>query len=385
MKLADFYSARGSCNDAERIYEKIFRRVQVAINYPSLFYKLSPAQSYFLNKKLWDHYRDKDPVKATIIYRILSRYEMLKELCPFVFQNYSVKLDNDNAGDNRKETICPDDFQDALIREFGHSPYWRYQAAIDFSKKNDIQKAKIIFQGLLSDFPYCLATQEQLSRIETGINASLDLPLDLVGMWKLDKDKNHIAKDSSGGGKHGIIYGAKAVIDEGKQALQFSGKNDYIEIVDDEELVLSKNITIAFWLKVYSWAETYTVHLVEKYRSYSDAMLMVFLGGPTMGDKLQVLASCAGNWQAVSSPSSLKLNQWYYVAWTYSEEGGLLYINGIPQGDKIKAGKRGEARGALLRLGVGDFHGLLADLIIFNRALSEKEIKNLYETAQWTS
>ena len=69
----------------------------------------------------------------------------------------------------------------------------------------------------------------------------------LVAYYKL----NNSAKDYSGNGHNGTIYGATPTTDRfniTNEALSFDGSDDYVEIQDDDSLDLTGDYTISFWI-----------------------------------------------------------------------------------------------------------------------------------------
>ena len=70
----------------------------------------------------------------------------------------------------------------------------------------------------------------------------------LAGYWKFD-DKGEIAKDFSGNGNDGTIYGAVATAGKIGQALKFDGDDDYVDCGRGVNTKLDHDITFLFWFK----------------------------------------------------------------------------------------------------------------------------------------
>jgi len=71
----------------------------------------------------------------------------------------------------------------------------------------------------------------------------------VVGAWHFDEGEGNIAHDTSGEGNDGTIYGGANWTD-GKfgKALEFDGVDDYVEVLDDESLRITGNLTLTFWV-----------------------------------------------------------------------------------------------------------------------------------------
>jgi hypothetical protein len=75
-------------------------------------------------------------------------------------------------------------------------------------------------------------------------------PLGLVGWWSFDEGSGNVAKDSSGYGNDGTIYGATYVDGKYRTALSFDGASNYVEVSANPSLFPSSAITIELWIKI---------------------------------------------------------------------------------------------------------------------------------------
>ncbi len=91
----------------------------------------------------------------------------------------------------------------------------------------------------------------------------------------------------------------------------------------------------------------------------------------------------SGSWVSVDGPQ-ITLGKWYHVAATYKDEIAILYVDTLSYGPKSITLSKNTQRP--LRVGAGYnesfpmyfFDGSIASVRIYNRALSEAEIKYLY-------
>ena len=72
----------------------------------------------------------------------------------------------------------------------------------------------------------------------------------LVGYWSLDDGSGTLAKDNSGNGNDGTLYGSPSWVD-GKvgKCIDFDGVDDYVSIADASELNTTNAQTIVLWTK----------------------------------------------------------------------------------------------------------------------------------------
>lgn len=193
-----------------------------------------------------------------------------------------------------------------------------------------------------------------------------------------------LAYDTSGNGNHGMVYGAVWVRD-GKfgKALSFDG-DDYVEVPDSDSLDLTGAFTLSAWIKPLEYPATYGGIIVKR-------------GGPdsyryylTSAKKLYGLISTDVGDYSVTSGSTVSLDTWTHVVFRYSKADGKisLYINGAL--DKEESAD-GDVNVTTTKLYFGcyapgnlHFSGLIDEVCIYNRALSENEIQTLYNGGEVT-
>lgn len=202
---------------------------------------------------------------------------------------------------------------------------------------------------------------------------------DSSNSYSYDFFRNRLNADDSIAETKTLTDVSSSVTDWGNgRALSFDGS--YVKITDDEHLQISDNITVSFWMKLHDWTGSYSQNLMYKYGGTSDAQFRFYLDGTHLTDKMRVYATREGSWSTVSPTSqSFSLNTWYHIVWTYSSNGGFLYVNGESQGKRSYAGELAVAEGNSIIIGGGGFNGLMNDVRIYGRALSENEAESLYK------
>jgi len=202
--------------------------------------------------------------------------------------------------------------------------------------------------------------------------------LGVVSWWRFEGN----ARDEIGN-NHGTLQGDVNFV-EGKfgKAGSFITTSDQIEISDDSSLDIVNEITISAWVYPKSIHNGYAVHPIKKWSSPSDANFVLYYFGNGTGPTGQIVffanATQSGVyvWKTISEYYPVDLNTWHHVLLSYkSTEGGQLYINGNPVGI-LRGG--GDLITNNVNLYLGRLNGSLDEVMIFNRALTENEVKALY-------
>lgn len=201
----------------------------------------------------------------------------------------------------------------------------------------------------------------------------------LVGYWNFDEGKGSIAKDSSKKGNNGEINDAEWVKGIKGNALQFDGKG-YVDCGEGESLNITKAITIEAWIKLGSTDFKSYPTIARKENAYA-----LRFGGTKLGLILWMGGSPSA--RVDSQKSDWEADKWYYVAVTYDGSQIKLFIDGAEEKGSSKS-QTGEidASGNNCCIGASagqyPFNGIIDEVRIYNRALSESEIKESYQRAQ---
>lgn len=198
----------------------------------------------------------------------------------------------------------------------------------------------------------------------------------LVGEWHFDGD----AKDSSGYGNDGTIYGATFVDGKFGNALSFDGMNNYVSVADASSLKPTQ-ITIAAWINPNSFMQWGTVLTKSSYSSWDDGYgLAHYLGSNDINFFIN-------NYNYNKTSTNISIGQWSYIVGTYDGSNIKLYVNGQLKSSFAYLGSISNSNQPLL-LGMGTggegnkflWNGLIDEVRIYNRALSAKEISTNYDS-----
>ena len=211
-----------------------------------------------------------------------------------------------------------------------------------------------------------------------SLNATTLIENGLVSYWSFDNDVlDYYASND------GTISGAISTTGKLSGAYNFDGTDDYISIPDDDSLDtdITGAYTVSAWVNMASSADLYDGIVVKgdiASRTYS--LYFSNQNKPTghfkhsSGD-----ADC-------NSDYSLFSDTWYYTVYTWNGTNQKIYINGDlkntcdPTGTPVPLAGDGALR--IGRHGEVDdyyFNGSIDEVMIYNRALSESEIQQIYQ------
>ena len=210
--------------------------------------------------------------------------------------------------------------------------------------------------------------------------ASLDLVSNMVGWWKWDETTGTQAADSSKSGHPGVLQGGmtfeqNSVAGRNGKALKFAGGDNSVEITGYKGVTGTKPRTIAAWIKtatsdgeIVSWGHR------DYGKMWTFGFVRAHVGVTPSGGYYYMKAQLNDNaWHHVAvvvqaaNPPNLHDNVRLYQDGSLAEidDIGLLDLWPIDTGSDldVRIGRR--------------FRGLLEDVRIYDRALTEDEIKAL--------
>lgn len=221
----------------------------------------------------------------------------------------------------------------------------------------------------------------------------------LVGWWPFNGNAN----DESGNGNNGIVNGSALTTDRfgiTNSAFNFNGTSDYIEIFDDNSLDLTNQYTFSIWVKIPDYS----------LNTNQNAPQRTMLGKPRTQSgsgysfrAIEGLDFGTGNSLAYNSSwnttgpvvngglysiDTLNINTWTNLVFTYDGSNANLFENGvlvnsmsvtfslINSTQSLFFGKEFLNNDNSLNRW---FKGTLDDIGIWNRALTQQEINDLYD------
>ena len=200
----------------------------------------------------------------------------------------------------------------------------------------------------------------------------------LVGYWPFNGNAN----DISGNGNNGTVNGATLTTDRNgnaNSAYSFDGINDYI-IANGGDQFATTSRTVSYWI-------------VADPNLYGE---LICLGSPastywgciSANYETRINYGRGCNESGTSLTPQYQIGEWYFVTFSnINETTSNVYINGIQLGQINHSPPSSCSSKANLYFGVDifsipEYHNIkLDDITIFNRALTQQEITNLYNSS----
>jgi len=189
----------------------------------------------------------------------------------------------------------------------------------------------------------------------------------LVAYYPFDGNTN----DESGNGHHGTLHDFGAVWTTGKieGALEFNG-GTYVEVANSADFNSLSALTIAAWVNTstFTWAQG----IVYKGDMYWEPFFLRLDGDSTVRGYVR---NSSGTPISVSG-GSVSVNTWHHVAMAYDGAFIRIYLDGFKVSSISQSGTTYSDSESLF---IGTwFNGIIDEVRIYNRALSESEIQELY-------
>ena len=241
------------------------------------------------------------------------------------------------------------------------------------------------FSGLLDDIAiYNRAlTEKEITALYTGNVASVIpsyVPIDgLVGWWPFNGNAN----DESGNGNNGVNYGATLTYDKNgaaNSAYSFNGNEQYILTNEINKTIQDK--TFSAWVKLSTLSQGGggIVGLQSEGGAIFDAMVYNEQnGGWFFGSDNYTRSSNSYQFEKDTS--------WIHMVYTYKNNDFKMYRNGVLFYKDSNYTNNIFQNGTFIGIGMRHKWGgnnyinaTIDDVSLYNRALSEQEITNLYTT-----
>lgn len=188
------------------------------------------------------------------------------------------------------------------------------------------------------------------------------------------------ADDASGNGNHASVNNAVLTADRfgrSDSAYYFNGTNSFLSIQNSNSLSIpNKSISICAWIRIsdwydYGWAPILTKSNTSDYGMYTMMILP---------DNLEIVLNNKKIWY----PYSFNLNTWYFVVFTWDGSKTNCYINNNHIGTGPFTSTLIQDSNPLI-IGMDTpeiteyFKGVIDEIRIYNYALNNIEINNLYQ------
>ncbi|MBN2269174.1 MAG: lamin tail domain-containing protein [Sedimentisphaerales bacterium] len=207
----------------------------------------------------------------------------------------------------------------------------------------------------------------------------------LAAYWKLDDGSGTTATDSVGD-SDGILHGNAAwTFGRINGAISFDGAGDYVSFSSLATLA-GDNLTVQAWVRMNDSASFYVNPIVMQHTLLSEGYrLQVFEDRPTFS----IMAVPRGITIRVESPDTITRNQWHHIAGTNNGSELKIYVDGEFKGSVSSSGYTGVEHEGYIGYdyaGVAYWNGLIDDVRVYDRALSEYELSAMSDsTERWNA
>ena len=222
-------------------------------------------------------------------------------------------------------------------------------------------------------------------------NVWADLNDGLVAYYPFDGN----AEDESGNGNDGTVNGATLIDDRfgnQKSAYNFDGVNDSISVDDGSQFNFSNHLSLSLWVKPRVSQKNSYAGLIDKSHSHNSNNGVVKSWILQQNDRITNnfgFGYCYNN-SCVSTKNAISLdtNIWNHLFISKANKVVKVYKNGILISTYQNSVSSIDTNGTLpLIIGSVNnwnrfFNGIIDDIRIYNRALSESEIQQLYKAEE---
>jgi hypothetical protein len=202
----------------------------------------------------------------------------------------------------------------------------------------------------------------------------------LVGWWQFNGNAN----DESGNANNGSVNGATLTTDRFgnvNSAFNFDGVNDWININNSNSLNPTSQITISAWVNTLAYNLSDASMVVNKGWDQSPGHYDVLVFSSNQKSRFVI-----GSNLYVESNSIININQWTLITVSISSLTMKIYVNGTLENTVLQNNNNSfGANTDPLYIGKHDynnapyyFKGKIDDIGIWNRALTQQEVTNLY-------
>ncbi len=240
----------------------------------------------------------------------------------------------------------------------------------------------------------------------------------LVAYWRFDSSSGGITPYETGVNQGSLINNASIINDiEKGSVLSLDGDDDYVDAGNDPSLNLQGALTLMAWIKPISFgsfggSQQYGKIIDKGWHNVSDNG--TYLSGKVGGFSFGIASNWGGNYNAStyvifggfveeSETNAIELNKWQHIVlvWNQSSREGNIsfFVNGVEKGTRVyngslisgyPTGNPLDSSDYNLTIGIraqdfartaneSEFNGSLDEVMIYNRALNESEIMQIYE------
>ncbi len=196
-----------------------------------------------------------------------------------------------------------------------------------------------------------------------------------------DQGATALVEDHSDFNNHGTNAGATKGVGRNGVAKSFDGTDDIITVSDSDELDGGSGQTISVWIKILSASPDFE-RVVTKEAGGTDTWQ--FFVDTNRKVNWRIYNDVAALSPSLATTTAVSVGVWTYIVVLYDGSETSVYFNGVK--DATTKSHSGAVRNGAADITIGDFpelgrelSGTIDEVVIWSRALSTQEIKDLYE------
>jgi len=221
-------------------------------------------------------------------------------------------------------------------------------------------------------------------------SAAQEIDPNLVGRWKFDEDSGNVAYDSTDYWNDGILYGGPQWVAGYRDgALRFDGTDDYVNLAIGSVISTLAETTFSMWVN-WSGRPDPAVGGWQRIIDFGTGTANYIYLCPSTGTtnpKMRVAITANNSiWDEFDASTGALPTGWHHIAITVSEQSRtmILYLDSNVVGSKTNCRNSVNDLGNTTNNWLGRsqyadpyFNGSLDDFQIYNRVLSQAEIKKV--------
>jgi hypothetical protein len=231
--------------------------------------------------------------------------------------------------------------------------------------------------GYLASLVIVAACAFELQAQPVGTNC-VPRPDGLISWWRAEGNADDAAGLNSGTLLNGTGFGMGEV----GQTFTFDGVNQLVTVPDAPSLNPTNALTLEGWVYLMAFSGNDAVVVAGKDDPYGARQYMLGLGTFSNFWSFRAHIGVPGGYQYFNGATPIQTGLWYHVAMTYDGAALRLYLNGQLDGSIAVTGPITTTSNPLLigghAGGPWNFNGLVDELSLYNRALSQAEIQGIF-------
>ena len=226
------------------------------------------------------------------------------------------------------------------------------------------------------DLDGALKVRAALEKLGPAKEEKVTLETGLVLHFRFEADGGEVVRDESGAGNDGRLMGDAKIASGGNRGryLALDGRGDFVECPHDDSLTLTTDGSISLWIRPERLVQTRG--LVSKYTPKNSYTLRTWA-------KTDYRRVSFGDFEHENhTKAELRENKWTHVAVTLADGKVQLYLDGTLDSEGTRPAPLVTNTSAVHIGSDYDgryFHGSIDDVRIYRRALTEKEVTEIFQ------